>query len=115
MNRRAFIAGLGGAAAWPLAARAQRIERAPRVGVLLGSYTAADQAGQARIGTFLRVLRELGWEDGRNLRIDYRGAGATPSKIKRSQRSWFSPRRMPSSPRAIQWWRSFTGLQARSQ
>ena len=71
-NRRAFIAGLGGAAVWPLAARAQRIERAPRVGVLLGSYTAADQAGQARIGTFLRALRELGWEDGRNLRIDYR-------------------------------------------
>jgi putative ABC transport system substrate-binding protein len=72
MRRREFIAGLGSAAVWPLAARAQRIERAPRVGVLLGSYTAADQAGQARIGTFLRALRELGWEDGRNLRIDYR-------------------------------------------
>jgi ABC-type uncharacterized transport system substrate-binding protein len=78
MRRREFIAGLGGAAAWPVVARAQRIERAPRVGVLLGSYTAADQAGQARIGTFLRALRELGWEDGRNLRIDYRwGEGNT--------------------------------------
>jgi putative ABC transport system substrate-binding protein len=59
-------------------ARAQRIERARRVGVLLGSYTAADQAGHARIGTFLKALRELGWEDGRNLRIDYRwGEGNT--------------------------------------
>ena len=77
-NRRAFIAGLGVAAAWPLTARAQRIERARRVGVLLGSYTAADQAGHARIGTFLKALRELGWEDGRNLRIDYRwGEGNT--------------------------------------
>ena len=81
-NRRAFIAAIGGAAAWPLAARAQRIERAPRVGVLLGSYTAADQAGQARIGTFLRALRELGWEDGRNLRIDYRWGGGNTEQNK---------------------------------
>jgi putative ABC transport system substrate-binding protein len=78
MRRREFFAMLGGAAAWPLAARAQRIERAPRVGVLLGSYTAADQAGQARIGT----LRELGWEDGRNLRIDYRWGGGNTEQNK---------------------------------
>src|SRR5262245_12468741 len=78
MRRRDFTRLIGGASVWPLAARAQRIERARRVGVLLGSYTAADQAGQARIGTFLRALRELGWEDGRNLRIDYRwGEGNT--------------------------------------
>jgi putative ABC transport system substrate-binding protein len=78
VRRRAFIAGLGGAAVWPLAARAQRTEHARRVGVLLGSYTAADQAGQARIGTFLRALRDLGWEDRRNLSIDYRwGEGNT--------------------------------------
>ena len=79
MRRREFLGGLSGAAAvWPLTARAQQIERVRRVGVLLGSYTPTDQAGQARIGTFLKTLRELGWEDGRNLRIDYRwGAGNT--------------------------------------
>jgi len=78
MRRREFIAGLGSAAAWPLVARAQRTEHALRVGVLLGSYTEADQAGRARIGTFLRTLRKLGWEDRRNLRIDYRwGEGNT--------------------------------------
>jgi len=102
MRRREFIAGLGSAAVWPLAARAQRIERAPRVGVLLGSYTAADQAGQARIGTFIRTLRDLGWEDRSDLASIIVGARATPSKTNGSQRSWFSQRRMPSSPRAIQ-------------
>ena len=57
-------------------ARAQQSERVRRIAVLLGSYTAADQPGQARIKVFLDKLRELGWEDGRNLRIDYRwGAG----------------------------------------
>ena len=76
MRRRDFIKLAGGAAAWPCAARAQPVERVRRVGVLLGSYTAADQPGQARIKVFLDKLRELGWEDGRNLRIDYRwGAG----------------------------------------
>lgn len=78
IKRRDLIKLAGGAAAWPLAARAQQIERARRVGILLGSYTAADPAGQARIRTFLNTLRELGWEDGRNVRIDYRwGAGST--------------------------------------
>ena len=78
MRRREFLGALGGVAAWPLAARAQPIERARRVGVLLGSYTPSDQAGQVRIKAFLNTLRELGWEDGRNLRIDYRwGAGNT--------------------------------------
>ena len=79
MRRRKFITLLSGAAAvWPLAARAQQSERPPRVGVLLGAYTEIDKAGQARLGIFLKTLRELGWEDGRNLRIDYRwGAGNT--------------------------------------
>jgi putative ABC transport system substrate-binding protein len=78
MKRRRFLRLVGGAAAtWPLAARGQQTGRA-RLGILLGSYTATDQAGQARIRTFLNTLSELGWEDGRNLRIDYRwGAGNT--------------------------------------
>jgi putative ABC transport system substrate-binding protein len=51
--------------------------------MLLGSYTAADQAGQARIKAFLNALRALGWEDGRNLRIDYRwGAGDSEQNSK---------------------------------
>jgi putative ABC transport system substrate-binding protein len=75
MRRRDFIGLIGGAVAWPLVARAQPIEGARRVGVLLGSYTPSDQAGQARIKAFLNTLRELGWEDGRNLRIDYRWGG----------------------------------------
>jgi putative ABC transport system substrate-binding protein len=76
MKRRDFIQALSGAAVFPLTAQAQQRGPMRRVGVLLGSYTATDQAGQARISAFLNTLRELGWEDGRNLRIDYRwGAG----------------------------------------
>src|SRR5689334_19334327 len=77
MKRRTFIGLLGGAVALPLAAHAQPGERPRRVGVLLGAYTETDPAAKARIAMFLKTLRELGWEDGRNLRIDYRwGAGS---------------------------------------
>jgi putative ABC transport system substrate-binding protein len=76
MRRRDFISAFGAAAAWPLTARAQQPERIRRIGVLFGAYTEADKAGQVRLAIFLKMLRELGWEDGRNLRIDYRwGAG----------------------------------------
>src|SRR3954466_2968862 len=76
MRRREFLGFLSGATAvWPLTARAQQIERARRVGVLLGAYTSTDQARQVRIGAFLKKLRELGWEDGSNQRIDYRWGG----------------------------------------
>jgi putative ABC transport system substrate-binding protein len=84
MRRREFLGVVGGAAAvWPLAAHTQPIERARRVGILLGSYTAADQAGQARVKIFLTTLRELGWEDGRNLRIDYRWGGGNTEENNR--------------------------------
>lgn len=78
MKRRAFL-GLAGAAAaaWPLGVRAQQGERPRRIGVLLGAYTESDRPAQTRLAMFLKTLRELGWEDGRNLRIDYRwGAGS---------------------------------------
>jgi ABC-type uncharacterized transport system substrate-binding protein len=73
MTRRAFIAGLGGAAAWPLVARAQQPERLRRIGVLFGT-TADDSESQARLAVFRQSLQQLGWTDGRNLRIDYRWA-----------------------------------------
>jgi ABC-type uncharacterized transport system substrate-binding protein len=71
MERRAFIALLGGAAAWPLAARAQQSDRVRRIGVLM-NLAADDPEGQARLAAFLQRLQELGWIDGRNVRIDTR-------------------------------------------
>jgi len=74
-TRRTFINLLGGAAvAWPMEARAQR-ERAPRIGVLIG--TAADDAiGQARMAAFLQGLGQLDWMVGRNVRMDIRWTAA---------------------------------------
>ena len=75
MKRREFITLLGGAAAWPLAARAQRPERMRRIGVLM-NLTADDSVSQDRLTAFVQGLQELGWTVGRNLQIDYRwGAG----------------------------------------
>jgi putative tryptophan/tyrosine transport system substrate-binding protein len=74
MKRRTFITLLGGAAAaWPLAARAQQPERMRRVGVLM-NLAEGDPEGEARSAAFLQALQQLGWSDGRNVRIDYRWA-----------------------------------------
>src|SRR5438132_9512130 len=70
MRRREFITLLGGAAAWPLAARAQQADRVRRIGLLSG--IAKDAEGEARFTAFRRGLQELGWTEGRNLRIDER-------------------------------------------
>ena len=69
MKRRAFITLLGGAAAWPLAARAQQPERMRGIGVLM-PLGADDPEAQARIAAFSQALEQLGWTEGRNLRID---------------------------------------------
>src|SRR5215470_15708750 len=75
MRRREFITLLGGAAAWPLAARAQQGERVRRIGVLM--YLAAgDAESQARLAAFVQALKQLGWSDGRNLQIETRWANA---------------------------------------
>src|SRR6516225_3103746 len=74
MRRREFISLLGGAAAWPLAARAQQPGGIRRVGVLM-SAAADDPLWQARVTAFRQVLQQLGWTDGRNVRIDIRWAG----------------------------------------
>jgi putative tryptophan/tyrosine transport system substrate-binding protein len=73
MRRRDFITLLGSAAAWPLAARAQQGERIRLIGVLI-STAADDPEGQARIAAFRQGLQELGWTEGRNIRIDIRTA-----------------------------------------
>jgi putative tryptophan/tyrosine transport system substrate-binding protein len=72
MRRREFIAGLGGAVAWSVAARAQQAESVRRIGYL--SFTSEmDQLTGART-TLLEALAKLGWVEGRNFRIDVRGA-----------------------------------------
>ena len=70
MKRREFITLLGGSAAWPLAARAQQGERMRRIGVL--TTLADDEVGKARHAAFVHGLRDFGWIEGRNVRIDTR-------------------------------------------
>ena len=70
MKRRAFITLLGGAAAWPLAARAQG-DRKPRIGVLM-NLAESDPEARPRLDAFERRLQELGWTKDRNVLIDYR-------------------------------------------
>jgi putative ABC transport system substrate-binding protein len=83
MRRRAFITLLGGAAAaWPRAARAQQSERVRRIGVLM-PLAADDAEGQARLTAFLQGLRELGWTDGRNVRIDTRWTAGKPDEVRK--------------------------------
>jgi putative tryptophan/tyrosine transport system substrate-binding protein len=82
MRRRELICLIGGAAvAWPLAARAQQADRMRRVGVL-EARAADDREGQARLAVFLQGLQELGWTDGRNVRIDYRWAAADADRYR---------------------------------
>src|SRR6516225_2875210 len=78
MKRREFISILGGAAAWPLVARAQQPERMRRIGVLVGSGEI-DPAGQSRFAIFRGALAKLGWTEGSNLRIELRWGGADPA------------------------------------
>jgi len=70
-NRRDFITLIGGAAAWPLAARAQQGERVRRVGVLMNA-AATETVSQSYLAAFVEGLRQLGWTEGKNLRIDVR-------------------------------------------
>jgi putative ABC transport system substrate-binding protein len=82
MRRREFITLLGSAAAaWPLAARAQQPERMRRIGVL-NNPAAHDPDSQARVAAFAQGLQELGWIDGRNVRIDYRWSSGDPDRIR---------------------------------
>ena len=82
MRRRQFITLLGSAAAWPLAARAQQGERMRRVGVLI-AIAADDPQSQRRMTAFVQGLQELGWTDGRNIRIDTRWTGGDTDRTRR--------------------------------
>jgi putative ABC transport system substrate-binding protein len=82
MRRREFITLLGGAAAWPLAARAQQPERMRRIGVLM-SLAPDDPDGRARNVAFLQGLQQLGWTDGRNVQIDHRWGGGDADSLRK--------------------------------
>jgi putative ABC transport system substrate-binding protein len=81
MRRRQFIAGLGGAAAWPLAARAQQGERVRRIGVLMPGGEN-DPVWKTFVSAFTQALAGLGWTDGRNVRMDLRWAGDDNNRIR---------------------------------
>jgi len=81
IRRREFIAALGGAAAWPLAARAQQGNRVRSIGVLIAGDESNPQA-KANISAFTQALAGLGWTDGRNVRMDLRWGGGDPNRIR---------------------------------
>src|SRR5262245_22808437 len=81
MRRRDFITLIGGAAAWPLVARAQERERMRRIGVLM-PFTADDPEAQVRSAVFAQRLQQLGWTVGHNLQIDYRFAGGDITRVR---------------------------------
>jgi putative ABC transport system substrate-binding protein len=82
MRRREFITLLGGAAAWPLAVRAQQAERVRRIGILFGGFSAHDPEPHARVNAFRHVLFERGWIDGKNVRIELRIGGGDPERVR---------------------------------
>jgi putative tryptophan/tyrosine transport system substrate-binding protein len=81
VRRREFIAGLGSAAAWPVAARAQQGNRVRRIGMLM-PYDENDPGRKARVSAFTQALADLGWTDGRNVRMDLRWAGGDTNRIR---------------------------------
>jgi putative ABC transport system substrate-binding protein len=81
LRRREFIAGLGGAAAWPLAARAQQGERMRRVGVLMW-LDENDSGAKSDLSAFTKALAGLGWTNGRNVRMDLRWWGDDTNRIR---------------------------------
>jgi putative tryptophan/tyrosine transport system substrate-binding protein len=82
MRRREFITLLGGAAAWPLAARAQQGDRMRRVGIIIGP-TGEESETKARIDALLQELKHLGWAEGRNVRIEMRASAGNISAARK--------------------------------
>ena len=83
IGRRKFLATLlGGAAAWPLAARGQQGQRMRRIGVLT-NLASDDPAQQSRVLAFAQTLAQSGWTEGRNVRIDIRWGATDPERVRR--------------------------------
>jgi len=82
MRRREFITLIGGAAAWPLATSAQQPDRLPRVAVLMTVDNGPD--GQARLAAFRQGMEQVGWTDGRNVRIDIRWSGGNDATMRKN-------------------------------
>jgi putative ABC transport system substrate-binding protein len=80
IRRREFIAGLAGAAAWPVAVRAQQGERVRRIGVLQSGFE--NPRAKTNFSAFIRALADLGWTDGRNVRIDHRWGRADINRMR---------------------------------
>ena len=80
MKRRTFIAGLGSAAAWPLAVWAQQADRVRRIGLL--APNDENNSDKRRYSAFTQALSDLGWTDGRNVRMDLRWGGFDPNRIR---------------------------------
>jgi putative tryptophan/tyrosine transport system substrate-binding protein len=87
VRRREFIVGLGATAASPLVARTQQADRMRRIGVLL-NFDENDSEAQAHLSTFTEGLAELGWTDGRNIRMAFVGAPATLTECGCTRKSW---------------------------
>ena len=81
MRRRDFIAGLGSAAAWPLAARAQQADRVRRIGVLMPG-DENDPVYKPLVPALTQALADLGWTDGRTMRMDVRWGGGDTNRIR---------------------------------
>ena len=81
MKRRTFIAGLGSTAAWPVVARAQQSDRVRRIGVLMG-YGETDSVTKSNLSAFTQALADVGWTDGRNVRMDLRWAGGDSNRMR---------------------------------
>ena len=82
LKRRTFITLIGGGAvAWPLAARAQQLDRMRLIGVLMG-FAESDPAAQSWLAAFRNALTQLGWSEGNNLRIEVRWGAADPDRIR---------------------------------
>jgi putative ABC transport system substrate-binding protein len=82
IRRREFITFLGGALAWPLAARAQQGDRVRRIGVLMGPYDENDPVQNPPLSAFTKALADSGWTDGRNVRMDLRWAGGDINRMR---------------------------------
>src|SRR6516164_5824387 len=80
MKRRQFIAGLGSSAAWPVVARAQQDDRVRRIGLLM-PYDENDPVAKRRLSAFTQALADLGWTDGRSVRMDLRWHGHDTNRI----------------------------------